>query len=123
MKKLILPFFSVALLTSCASVNYTYDGKAFNRSLETISQDNLKKNLYVIAGDEMTGRDTGSPGQKKAGEYIIKQYQSMGVSHPDVTSSFYQKIPAAALNAGRRSALPDSENIMAYIKGLSLIHI
>ncbi|MBU8882508.1 M28 family peptidase [Kaistella sp. DKR-2] len=117
MKKFFIPLFSVVLLSSCASVNYSYDGKAFNHSLETITQQNLKKNLYVIASDEMGGRDTGSPGQKKAGEYMIKQYQDMGVSHPDALDSFYQKVPAAYMNTGRGAGLPDSENILAFIKG------
>ncbi|OWK73266.1 peptidase M28 [Flavobacteriaceae bacterium JJC] len=117
MKKFFIPLFSVVLLSSCASVNYSYDGKAFNHSLETITQQNLRKNLYMIASDEMGGRDTGSPGQKKAGEYMIKQYQDMGVSHPDVMDSFYQKVPAAYMNTGRGAGLPDSENILAFIKG------
>lgn len=117
MKNLFLPLFSVVMLSSCASVNYSYDGKAFKQSLETISQQDLKKNLYVIASDEMGGRDTGSPGQKKAGEYMIKQYMEMGISHPAQMSSYYQKIPAASLNTGRGRGLPDSENILAFIKG------
>ena len=117
MKSLFLPLFSVVMLSSCASVNYSYDGKVFKQSLETISQQDLKKNLYVIASDEMGGRDTGSPGQKKAGEYMIKQYMEMGISHPDKMSSYYQKIPAASLNTGRGRDLPDSENILAFIKG------
>ena len=117
MKNLFLPLFSVVMLSSCASVNYSYDGKVFKQSLETISQQDLKKNLYVIASDEMGGRDTGSPGQKKAGEYMIKQYMEMGISHPDKMSSYYQKIPAASLNTGRGRDLPDSENILAFIKG------
>lgn len=117
MKNLFLPLFSVVMLSSCASVNYSYDGKVFKQSLETISQQDLKKNLYVIASDEMGGRDTGSPGQKKAGEYMIKQYKEMGISHPDKMSSYYQKIPAASLNTGRARDLPDSENILAFIKG------
>lgn len=117
MKNLFLPLFSVVMLCSCTSVNYSYDGKVFKQSLETISQQDLKKNLYVIASDEMGGRDTGSPGQKKAGEYMIKQYMEMGISHPDKMNSYYQKIPAASLNTGRGRGLPDSENILAFIKG------
>lgn len=118
MKKILIPLFSAVLLSSCATVNYSYDGKAFKNSMESISQENLKKNLYVIASDDMEGRDTGSPGQKKAGEYMIKQYREMGVSYPKELGSFYQKVPAEFLNArGRGKTLPDSENILAFIEG------
>lgn len=118
MKKILIPLFSAVLLASCASVNYSYEGKAFKNSLNSISQENLKKNLYVIAADDMQGRDTGSPGQKKAGEYMVKQYEDLGISHPSQMDSYYQKVPATFMNAKSRGEnLPDSENILAFIKG------
>ena len=118
MKKILIQLFSAVLLISCASINYSYDGKAFKNSMNSISQENLKKNLYIIASDEMEGRDTGSPGQKKAGEYIINQYKNLGISHPAQLNSYYQKVPATFMNAkSRGAALPDSENILAFIPG------
>ncbi|MCP2038196.1 M28 family metallopeptidase [Chryseobacterium sp. HSC-36S06] len=118
MKNILIPLFSVVLLTSCATVNYSYEGRAFKNSLQSITQDDLKKNLYVIASDEMEGRNTGSAGQKKAGEYIIRQYREMGVSHPTPMSSYYQNVPAGFMNAkSRGKSLPDSENILAFIEG------
>lgn len=118
MKNILIPLLSAVLLSSCASVNYTYDGNAFKKSMRSITQEDLKKNLYVIASDEMEGRNTGSPGQKKAGEYMIKQYREMGVSYPTPMSSYYQAVPASFMNAKSRGAgLPDSENILAFIKG------
>lgn len=92
------------------------DAAVFKRAFSTISEENLKKNLSVIASDEMEGRDTGSEGQKKAGRYIIKQYEDMGVSYPAVLGSYYQKVPEEALK-GRRGDLPASENILAFIPG------
>ena len=117
MKNILIPLISAVLLTSCTTVNYSYDGNAFKKSMHTITQEDLKKNLYVIASDEMEGRNTGSAGQKKAGEYIIKQYKDMGVPYPTPMSSYYQKVPANFLNAKRAKGLPDSENILAFIKG------
>jgi hypothetical protein len=43
----------------------------------------------------MQGRDTGSSGQKKAGEYIVNFYKNNNVSHPPITEDYYQKIPAS----------------------------
>lgn len=45
----------------------------------TISADDLKKHLYVIAGKEMEGRDTPSPGLEKAATYIEDHFRSLGL--------------------------------------------
>ncbi len=113
-KYLILPL-AFALLQSCAA-NLSYSGSPFQKSYESITSDELKTHLYIVASDEMEGRDTGSEGQKKAGKYLIEQYQKMGVSHPKSMSSYYQIVPKEALN-GRRGSLPQSENILAFIEG------
>ena len=104
--KLLIPIIAFALLQSCAA-NLSYSGSPFKKSYESITSTDLKTNLYVVAGDEMQGRDTGSEGQKKAGRYLIEQYQKMGVSHPKSMSSYYQIVPKEAL-MGRRGNLPES---------------
>jgi hypothetical protein len=85
--------------------------------MKTISADDLKKHLYIIAADSMEGRETGSAGQKKAGKYLISQYQQNQVSFPKGASEFYQAVPASFLNKKRNNNLPDSENIWAFIEG------
>ena len=85
--------------------------------LNLISEKDLKTMLYVVASDEMEGRETGSEGQKKAGLYMIEQYKKNGVSFPKGASDYYQHIPASYLNARRNENLTDSENIWAYIEG------
>ena len=34
----------------------------------------MKKHLYIIAGQEMEGRDTPSPGLEKAADYIEESF-------------------------------------------------
>lgn len=116
MNKAYPAIFAAFVLTSCATANLSYEGRAFRSSSETITEADLKRHLYVIASDEMEGRETGSEGQKKAGRYMIAEYRKMGVSHPEVLKDYYQKVPKEALNS-RRGTLPDSENILAFIKG------
>lgn len=107
----------VALLNSCASTkNFSYDGKGFKDAYNSITSAELKENLYVIADDKMEGRDTGSAGQKKAGEYMIEQYKKWGISYPPALGSYYQKVPSSAMKKYGET-LPDSENIMAFIEG------
>ena len=85
--------------------------------MKTISADDLKKHLYTIAADSMEGRETGSAGQKKAGKYLISQYQQNQVSFPKGASDYYQAVPASFLNKKRNNNLADSENIWAFIEG------
>jgi Peptidase family M28 len=47
---------------------------------KTITPDDLKKHLYIIASKEMEGRETATPGQKKAAAYIESQFQSLGLT-------------------------------------------
>lgn len=112
MKKIVLAVGSALVLFSCAVQN---PQKVYESSLKSISAENLKRDLYIIASDEMQGRDTGSPGQKKAGEYMINQYKKNGIGHPPSMSSYYQKVPSEYMS--KRKKINDSENILAYIEG------
>lgn len=110
-------FLGFALLQSCATTKtFEYEGKGFQEAYNSITLAELKENLYVIAGDEMQGRDTGSPGQKKAGEYMIEQYKKIGIGFPKALGSYYQKVPSEAMKKYGET-LPDSENILAFIEG------
>lgn len=129
MRKLFIPLFSVAVLVSCgtaknsggaaspATSSDAKGDKAFLAAYKEITAADLKKNLYVIASDEMEGRDTGSPGQKKAGEYMINYYKGLGISYPKALGSYYQKVPADFMKKRGGGNLPDSENILAFIEG------
>jgi len=85
--------------------------------INTITSKDLIKHLYIVSSDEMEGRQTGSTGQKKAGDYLISQYKANKISFPKGATDYYQRIPASFLNAKRNDNLPDSENIWAYIEG------
>lgn len=65
----------------------------------------------------MQGRNTGEPGQKKAGEYIIEQYKKLGIPFPKGADSYYQRVPSDFMKRGFSPKLNDSENIWAYIEG------
>jgi hypothetical protein len=46
---------------------------------KTITADDLRKRLYIVAGKEMEGRETATPGQKRAASYVESQFQSLGL--------------------------------------------
>lgn len=116
MKKLLILFLLASTL-SCTSQKSGVSDVPPTNYINTISATDLKTHLYIVASDEMGGRETGSLGQKKAGDYLINQYKNNKIPFPKGATDYYQKVPAAFLNATRNENLPDSENIWAYIEG------
>lgn len=57
---------------------------------KTITSEDLRTHLSVLASDEHEGRETGKTGQRMAAEYIAKQFQSLGLTAP-VEGSYFQK--------------------------------
>ena len=105
------------LLTSCSSAQKTQTPAEAGTYISTITARELSKHLYIVAGDEMQGRNTGEEGQKKAGRYLIEEYKKMGISYPEAASDWYQKVPSEFMKRGFAPKLNDSENIWAFIKG------
>lgn len=116
MKK-ILVLLLLAVSLSCTSQKNSVSDVNPTEYMNSITARDLKTHLYIVASDEMQGRETGSAGQKKAGEYLISQYKTNSVSYPKGATDFYQRVPSSFLNAIRNENLPDSENIWAYIEG------
>ncbi|HWS60388.1 MAG TPA: M28 family metallopeptidase [Flavobacterium sp.] len=116
MKKIIILFLFSASF-SCTSQKAGVTDIPPTDYIKSITSENLKTHLTIIASDEMGGRETGSIGQKKAGNYLIDQYKSNKITFPKGAKDYYQLVPAAFLNAVKNENLPDSENIWAYIEG------
>jgi hypothetical protein len=62
--------------STVASAQKIADPKPF---ATTITADDLKKHLYIVAGPEMEGRETATEGQRKAAAYIESQFKSLGL--------------------------------------------
>src|SRR4030095_12786254 len=58
----------------------------------SITAEDMKKHLYIIASKEMEGRDTPSPGLEKAASYIEEQFRTMGLL-PGNKDSYRQYYP------------------------------
>ncbi len=55
-----------------------------------ISEDSLRNHLMVIASDEFEGRDTGTPGQKKAAQYLANYFEQLGLEQV-ADSGYFQR--------------------------------
>jgi hypothetical protein len=68
----------------------------------TITEADLKKHLYTIAGKEFEGRETATEGQRKAAAYIETYFKSLGLA-PGNKESYQLHYPVyqdSLLNAG-----------------------
>ncbi len=59
----------------------------------TITKEDLKKHLMVIAGAEMEGRKTATEGQRKAASYIAEQFKKTGLLPAPGTTNYQQEFP------------------------------
>jgi hypothetical protein len=58
----------------------------------TITEADLKRHLTIVASAEMEGRETATPGQKKAAAYIESQFRAFGLL-PGNQGSYQQQYP------------------------------
>jgi hypothetical protein len=105
------------LFFSCGSNNHIVENlsteDAATTYAKTITEEELKEHLYILASDEFEGRLTGEPGQKKAAAFLKNFYVSKNIKSPLGGNDYFQEIPTEHL----RSYLKDSENVLAYIEG------
>lgn len=87
MKKVLLLSLCVAVYSANAQSN-----KDAGKFASTITQKDLRDQLTIIASDEMEGRETATPGQKKAAAYIEEQFKKLGLK-PGNGNSYQQKYP------------------------------
>lgn len=94
MKKALVFIASCLAINSVAQMDRTdelLDSTAIMYA-STITADELKAHLSVLASDEYEGRETGLKGQKMAADYISEYFKSIGID-PCVKGSYYQQFP------------------------------
>jgi hypothetical protein len=74
MKSILLLAISLCCLTVAAQKKAKPETYA-----KTITTADLQKHLYIIAGKEMEGRETATPGQRKAAAYIENEFKRIGL--------------------------------------------
>ena len=89
MKKTLLLLSALIVVFSCKKEVTQED--AINYA-STITQDELKEHLYIYSSDEFEGRDTGEPGQKKAVEYLKKEYETLEINAV-IEGNYFQNVP------------------------------
>ena len=116
----LFALFLLISLGGCGTHNHVVEGlyrlesgAASSTYAATITSEELKEHLYIVASDEFEGRMTGEPGQKKAAEYVANFYRSASIASPLGGDDYFQDISTEHL----RPNLKPSENVVAYIEG------
>ena len=73
-------FLLAAVSLLAFSVSAQKKNKAAEQFSKTITANDLKTHLYILAAPEMEGRETGTAGQRKAAEYLKEQFQRIGIA-------------------------------------------
>ena len=132
MKKiLIVPFLFLCVIASAQ--------KQISPSVyaKTITADDLKKHLYIIAGKEMEGRETATEGQRKAATYIENHFKNLGLtpgnngnyqlSFPVYQDSLLKtssiEVNGTAFEIDKDFALSISNNHTATLMGSEVVYV
>ena len=92
MRKMVL-----FLLVTCLWNANALFAQKLSKADKTLIQ-NLKGHIQYLASDELEGRRAGDVGEQKAVDYIIKQYQELGIQ-PMGDNGFIQSFP---IDEGKR---------------------
>jgi len=63
-----------------------------NALAATITVKDLKRHLYTLAADDMEGRETGQPGQKRAAAYLKEEFSRLGLPTVGENGGYFQRI-------------------------------
>lgn len=113
MNKIIAGALAISLLGCGVHQQKNVENADVMEYANTITPDELKEHLYTFVSDEFEGRETGEPGQKKAAEYLKKEYKELDVPSPLGGDDYYQEVPSTVF----RGDVKDSENVLAFIEG------
>lgn len=83
------PFLTLALLAGLGTARAQDAAAPF---AATITPQDFRRHLEIIAADSLEGRDTGSPGERKAARYITGQFQKLGLKPVGTDGPYLQDI-------------------------------
>ncbi len=87
---------------------------SFPTQAQQVSIENLQETIHYLASDKMQGRQTGSRQLKKAGKYIIKQFNAYGLE-PKGTKRYRQPFTAKVTRVKVKDSIRKAENIIGFL--------
>jgi peroxiredoxin len=67
-----------------------------NKGVRSIQRDDFKKHVKYLASDELEGRRAGEEGERKAGEYIAREFEQYGLVPFGDEGTYFQSLEVVA---------------------------
>jgi peptidase M28-like protein len=115
MKWLSLAMASLPLFAIAQKAPKTPDPKPYASS---ITADDLKRHLYIVASKEMEGRETATEGQRKAAAYIENHFKSLGLE-PGNKGSYQMPYPVSQ-DSFVRAGMKVNDQVLEYGKDFAV---
>jgi hypothetical protein len=104
---------------------------SFQINAQDFRTKSIKKHINYLASDKLEGRGSGTIGEMKAGDYIIKQFTKIGLKPLGENGSFRQLFAAkkgippniTQVNANNILGLVDNKKQMSIIIGAHYDHL
>lgn len=94
-----LPIAIILLIFKCYPVFSQSEDKNAIKFAKTITAEDTRKHLSVLASDEYEGRETGKEGQRKAARYIAESFKASGLKTA-TDHTYLQKVPLVESTPG-----------------------
>ena len=84
-------------------------------AIQSITQSDLRADLFFLAGDEMRGRLAGSPENRAASAFIKSRFERLGLTPAGPGGSYYQYFNVAQAEVGENNRL-----MVTFDRGITL---
>ena len=103
----------IYLIGCVVAVSVMAQDKTAMKYAKTITAEDLKGHLSVLASDEYEGRETGKKGQKMAAKYIADHFKNLGFEAP-VDGSYFQTFDLQESSIGNVYFRKDDEKMLGF---------
>ncbi|WP_298311820.1 M28 family peptidase [uncultured Aquimarina sp.] len=80
----------LSLLVAFPFINFAQDG--IEKVTSTVAKSEIEGHIYFLASDELKGRQTGTPENKIAAQYLANMLRGYGVKPVTENKSYFQKV-------------------------------
>ena len=96
MRKSVLILAAILLIALASCTAFDPEGRLQN-AMNAISADSLLTEIKILSSDNFEGRKPGTPGGKKAVEYMEDQFKKLGLKPGNPNGTYRQDVPLAGI--------------------------
>jgi len=72
---------------------------SIDAAVATFTEDEIREKTKVLASDEFGGRAPSSPGEQRTMDYLVEQFQSLGLEPGGTDGTWFQEVPMVSITA------------------------